>query len=97
MGGFFKAAPYGCGFFTCWFHIFRHIEILIENKRYSFFARDATPQSLADAIRRAHAERSKFNDYAVMARQQVLDHHTWRRQAERLKDFLLTVVNSHRN
>jgi glycosyltransferase involved in cell wall biosynthesis len=66
------------------------------SKPYAFFARDATPQSLADAIRRAHAERSRFSEYAVMARQQVLDHHTWKHQAERLQEFLLSVVNSHR-
>ena len=65
---------------------------VLDGKSFAFFARDATPDALADAIRRAHAARASFPETGDQARRQVLERHTWERQAESLGGFLMSLL-----
>ncbi|MCD6474796.1 MAG: glycosyltransferase family 4 protein [Anaerolineaceae bacterium] len=61
---------------------------VLEDAPYAFFAPDASPASLADAIRQAHAARCDFAELGRLARKQVLEQHTWKCQADKLGVFL---------
>lgn len=65
---------------------------VLEGKPFAFFAKDATSEALADAIRRAYANRSRWQQLGALARQQVLKNHTWARQAEILSEFLKEMI-----
>jgi len=69
---------------------------VLEGKPFAFFADDATPESLADAIRRAHAARASFPETGDQARRQVLGKHTWEHQAETLGDFLMKLLSARK-
>jgi glycosyltransferase involved in cell wall biosynthesis len=64
---------------------------VVGRKTFAFFASDSSPAALAGAIRKAYAARGSFTELGHMARREVLEHHTWGRQAERLGVFLKEV------
>lgn len=65
---------------------------VLDGKPFAFFSEDASPPALAAAIRRAYDARRQFESLGQMARSQVLERHTWRRQADRLAGFLGTLL-----
>ncbi len=67
---------------------------VLNGKPFAFFARDASPEALAGAIRQAYAARNQFLELGRLARQQVLAQHTWAQQAERLSAFLGQLLES---
>jgi glycosyltransferase involved in cell wall biosynthesis len=65
---------------------------VLEQNPFAFFSSDASPDSLAGAIRCAYAARGSFTELGKMARQQALKFHTWARQAENLGTFLKDIL-----
>lgn len=67
---------------------------VLKDKPFAFFASDASPEALADAIRNAYAARDRLSTLGQAARQCVLTEYTWMRQAERLGAFAKRVLES---
>jgi glycosyltransferase involved in cell wall biosynthesis len=65
---------------------------VLNGKPFAFFAKDASPQALAEAIRQAYAQKNRFEELGQQARAQVLEEHTWDRQANKLGSFLKSFL-----
>jgi len=63
-------------------------ENVLDGKPFAFLTDGSSPDSLAKGIRRAWAARADFRSLGEQARSQVLEHHTWERQAQVLTAFL---------
>lgn len=70
-----------------------HRNVLGE-KPFAFFATDSSPDALAVAIRKAYFARGTFAEIGSMAREQVLEKHTWAHQAKELGTFLKRVLSA---
>ncbi|MBA2881477.1 glycosyltransferase involved in cell wall biosynthesis [Desulfosalsimonas propionicica] len=65
---------------------------VLNGKPFAFFAKDASPQALAAAIRQAYSQKKRFEELGNQARAQVLEEHTWNSQAVRLSNFLRSYL-----
>lgn len=65
---------------------------VLDGMPFAFFAHDASPKALAEAIRCAYAARGSFVDLGGLARRQVLKMHTWKHQAELLGQFITKLM-----
>jgi glycosyltransferase involved in cell wall biosynthesis len=70
----------------------RHV---LEDRAFAFWAKQSSPQDIAEAIRQAYERRADFQHVGLKARQFVLDEYTWAKQAQKLYGFLGRLVPRH--
>ncbi len=68
---------------------------VLKDAEFAFWAEQSTPEQIAKAIRQAHEKRKDFRRLASEARELVLREYTWERQAEELKRFCDSLLQSN--
>jgi glycosyltransferase involved in cell wall biosynthesis len=61
---------------------------------FAFWARESSPEDLADAIRQAYYRREDFKRLGVEAQNLALEKYTWSKQAQKLDRFFVKVYES---
>ncbi len=61
---------------------------VLKDAEFAFWAKQCSPQDIAEAIRRAYQARADFQRLGAKARQLVLEEYTWAHQAQKLQSFL---------
>lgn len=64
-----------------------HLNVL-QGKDYVVWAKDSSPEQLAEAIERLYAHKEEFKRRASKARDFVIANYTWERQAQKLQRFI---------
>lgn len=67
---------------------------VLEGRPFVFFSAGDDPLSLAASIREAYAERKRFPELSVLARNQAISFHTWKSQADVLGGFIATLIKA---
>ncbi|GAB3002538.1 hypothetical protein GCM10010960_05280 [Arenimonas maotaiensis] len=65
---------------------------VLKGSPFAFFSAGDDPLSLAASIREAYAERKRFPELSVLARNQAISFHTWKSQADVLGSFIATLI-----
>lgn len=68
-----------------------HVNVL-DGHDFAFWVSDNSPETFARAIRRAFHSRGQFPAMGTAARKLVLEHYTWKKQADNLAHFLASLV-----
>jgi glycosyltransferase involved in cell wall biosynthesis len=73
-----------------------HLDVL-KDQEFVFWAGDGSPECLAEAIRLAYRTRDQLRELGNKARDYVVQHYTWKKQSNKLAEFLNHVIasNSH--
>jgi len=69
---------------------------VLRDSDFAFWAKQSTPQDIAEAIRQAYSKRGDFQHLGLEARKLVLENYTWAEQAKKLEQFFDFVLSNNR-
>ena len=67
---------------------------VLQDSPFAFWANQGSPEDIAEAIRQVHDRRNDLAHLGSKARKLILANHTWARQADKLKLFCDSILQS---